>query len=67
MCEQMEFWINSIQELAPHAKACQITQAAGCLSQRTGVSEENILSCLYQDLLCGIPFRQTAVGKVICC
>ncbi len=66
MYEQTKFWINSIQELEPHAKDDQLTHAAVCLSKRTGVSEESILSCLYQDLLCGIPFRQTAVGKVIC-
>ena len=67
MQEQMEFWINNIQELEPRANGYQLTNAAGRLSQRTGVSEESILSCLYQDLLCGIPFRQTAVGKIICC
>lgn len=67
MREQMEFWINSIRELEPRAKDDQLTHAAGCLSRRTGTSEESILSCLYQDLLCGIPFWQTSVGKVICC
>lgn len=67
MCEQMEFWINNIRELEPRAKDYQLTHAAGCLSQHTGESEESILSCLYRDLLCGIPFRQTAVGKIICC
>ena len=65
MQERMEFWINSICELEPHAKNEQLTYAANCLSKRTGASEEEILSCLYQDLLCGIPFRQTAVGKVL--
>ena len=66
MDEQMNFWINNIRELEPRAKDDQLTHAAVCLSKRTGVSEESILSCLYQDLLCGIPFRQTAVGKLIC-
>lgn len=65
MCEHMNFWLHHIRSLEPRADCDQMRTAVISMSKYNGKSPLVILQNLYDDLICGIPFRQTSTGKII--
>jgi len=65
MYDNLTALLYNIQKLEPRADQTQMQTAALSLSRCSGSTPSSILENLYQDLLCGIPLRQTVVGKTI--
>lgn len=63
MNEQMAFLMREIQTIEPQTRRLRLDQVADQISQRSGISVWKLLVALYEDLQCGIPFRQTTIGK----
>ena len=66
MYENMECLLHNIRGLYPRVDCDQMRIAVASLSKCNGNNPVDMLENLYDDLLCGIPLRQTSIGKVMC-
>lgn len=62
----MDRYINSLEEvrqILPAAKSNSFEQAVEDVSRRSGIIAWKLLDALHEDLLSGIPFRYTTIGR----